>query len=171
MTAVTAFEARDLRSLRIPSQTIAYAIVLLYFFCAVGEFLNVEWTNRDLPSLYGGLDKDSVSNDSSSARSRAIVVIATIQAGYKGMPGFLNACMMFSALSGSNTALYVSSRTLYGMIHNISRWQRFSWLKPIGTVWHMTEVPMQALLISAISFIWLPFLQLRGGYAIADVIF
>lgn len=170
VTAVSAFEARDLRSLRIPSQTIAYFIFLLYLFCAIGEFLNVDWNNPDLPPLYGGINREAGTSVIPSPRSRAITVIATIQAGYKALPGFLNGCIIFSALSASNTSLYIASRTLYGMTRNVSPWQWFSWLKPIGTVWHKSGVPMLALLLSAISFFWLPFLQLKGGYAIADVL-
>lgn len=187
VVAITAYEARDLRSLRLPSQTIAYFIVFLYLFCGIGEFLNVKWTDGDLPPLYGGINKDSAASNGPIARTRAIIVIAAFKAGYKKMAGFLNGCMIFSALSASNTALYVASRALYGMTWEIrNRGNRenraqeiqtleihprpwLSWLGAMGTVWHKSGVPMLALVISAISFFWLPFLQLRKGYAIADV--
>ena len=130
----------------------------------------MKWTDGDLPPLYGGINKDSPASNVPTARTRAIIVIAAIKAGYKQMPGFLNGCMIFSALSASNTSLYIASRALYGMTREISPWRWFSWLRAMGTVWHKSGVPMLALLVSAISFFWLPFLQLRKGYAVADVL-
>ena len=54
MVAITAFEARDLRSLRRPSQIIAYFVAGIYLFLVIGEMLNVSWTNQALPEIYGG---------------------------------------------------------------------------------------------------------------------
>jgi hypothetical protein len=39
--AVTAFEARSSKSLRLPSQCIAYVTLFLYFLCLLSQFLNV----------------------------------------------------------------------------------------------------------------------------------
>ena len=169
MIAVTAFEARDLNSLRKSSQLIAYFISALYLFCVIGELLNVEWTNKALPEIFGGLHTDHVEVYGGRSRSRAIIIIAAIEAGYPKMAGFLNGCMIFAALSASNTALYVASRSLYGMTRTIRPWKCFRALRVLGSVWHRNGVPMWALLISAVAFVWLPFLELKGGYAIADV--
>lgn len=165
MISVTAFEARDLRALRMPSQIIAYFVVAIYFLLAIGELLNVEWVNTSLPPIYGGINGTSVE----TSRSSAVIVIAAVQAGYKHMPGLLNGFMIFSALSASNTSLYVASRTLYGMTRTINPWGWCSFLKELGSVWHKTGVPMWALFGSFIAFLWLPFLQLKRGYAIAEV--
>ena len=54
MVAITAFEARDIRSLRRPSQIMAYFVMGIYLFCVIGELLNVSWTNQALPEIYGG---------------------------------------------------------------------------------------------------------------------
>ena len=164
MIAITAFEARDLRSLRIPSQAIAYFVVGIYLLLAIGEFLNVEWVGTPLPEIYG-INGTSVE----TSRSNAVFVIAAAAAGYKRMPGLLNGFMIFSALSASNSSLYVASRALYGMTRTISPWGWASFLKKLGRVWYKTGVPMWALSASFIAFLWLPFLQLKRGYAIADV--
>ena len=172
MVSVTAFEARDLRSLRIPSRTIAYFVVSLYFMCAVGEFLNVGWTCEDLPNVLG-VNGTSVNAAGKSPchnptqRTDAIIVIAA--RGYRHAPGMFNAFIIFACLSAANSSLYIASRTLYGMTRTINPWRRFSVLKALGTVWHKTGVPMWALLFSFLSFIWLPFLQLMKGNAIDDV--
>lgn len=169
MIAVTAFEARDLNSLRKSSQLIAYFISALYLFCVIGELLNVEWTNKALPEIFGGLHTDDAGVYGGRPRSRAVIIIAAVEAGYPKTPGFLNGCMIFAALSASNTALYIASRSLYGMTRTIRPWKCFRGLRVLGSVWHRNGVPMWALLISAVAFVWLPFLELRGGYAIADV--
>lgn len=164
MISITAFEARDLRSLRIPSQKIAYFVIIIYLMLAIGEFLNVKWEGTPLPEIYG-INGTSVV----TSRSNAVFVIAAAAAGNKHMPGLLNGFMIFSALSASNSSLYIASRALYGMTRTISPWGCASFLKELGSVWHKTGVPMWALFISFLAFLWLPFLQLSRGSAIADV--
>lgn len=167
--SVTAFEARDLRSLRFASRWIAYFVISIYLFCAIGEFLNVEWSDGALPQIYGGINQASVKIGAPIHNSRAIIVIAAFRAGYTRSAGLLNGCMIFSALSAANTSLYFASRNLYGMTRKIDRRKWYRFLKFLGIVWHRTGVPMWALSVSFIAFYWLPFLQLRGGYAVADV--
>lgn len=167
--SVTAFEARDLRSLRGASRTLSYFIIAIYLFCAISEFLNVEWIDTALPKIYGGINKASINKGQPVHNSRAIIVIAALRAGHTRTAGLLNGCMIFSALSAANTALYISSRTLYGMTRKISPWRWLRILRFLGSVWPKTGVPMWALFVSFLAFYWLPFLQLRGGYAIADV--
>ena len=164
--SVTAFEARDLKSLRFASQTVAYFVFTICLFCAIGEFLNVGWNDGALPQIYGGI---SAHQGEPVHNSRAVIVVAALKAGYTGTAGLLNGCIIFSALSNSNTALYIASRTLYGMTRKINPWRWFRFLNFFGSVWYKTGVPMWALFFSFLAFYWLPFLQLRGGYAIADV--
>ena len=167
--SVVAFEARDLKSLRVASQTLAYFIIALYLFCGIGEFLNVGWSDTALPVIYGATNEASVNKGQAIHNSRAIIIIAAFKAGYTRAAGFLNGCMIFSALSCSNTGLYLASRSLYGMTRKISPWRRLRVLKFLGSVWPKTGVPMWALFISFLAFYWLPFLQLQGGYAVSDV--
>ena len=167
--SVTAFEARDLRSLRVASQTISFFFIAIYLFCGIGELLNVEWSDGALPEIYGGANEASLKKGQAVHNSRAIIVIAAYEAGYTRAAGFLNGCLIFSALSCSNTALYVASRTLYGMTRKISPGRGLQGLKFLGSVWPKTGVPMWALFISFLAFYWLPFVQLHGGYAVADV--
>jgi amino acid transporter len=170
--AVTAFEAKNSTSLKWPSKIIAYAIFVMYFLCTLGEVLTVKWTDPRLPLIYGGVGNGTTSaNTNTPPNSTIIVVNAAWAAGYRTLAGFLNGCLIFSALSASNTDLYVSSRTLYGIARDISPQ---SWLGKIVRFVHLsvvtqTGVPAGAILFSFLSFIWLPFLQWKGGYAIQDV--
>ena len=168
---MTAYEARDLRSVRIPSQVVAYFILALYLFCAIGEFLNVEWRNLALPSKYINPNTDSMdaAKDDTQIGVGAIIVVAAFQAGHKRVAGVLNGCLIFSALSAANSSLYVASRILYGMTRDIHQRSRFAIFRGFGSVWNKTGVPMRALWISFFGFVWLPFLRLRGGIAIEDV--
>jgi yeast amino acid transporter len=167
--AVTAFEARDASALRWPSRWIAYVVFLLYLLCTIGEALNVAWSDPYLPLIYG----DPVAKNSTmSPPTSSVIIFTTFLAGYQSLAGFLNGCLIFSVLSASNTSLYVSSRTLYGITREMpdTNWLNKQ-IRRLSLVAPRTGVPAAALLFSAVSFFWLPFLQLKGGYALQDVCF
>lgn len=163
VVAITAFEARDLPSLRAPSKWIAYVVFVLYLLVTIGELLNVSWSNPDLPPVYGGISM----HKSPEPRTRTIIVLTALQARYPNIAGFLVGALLYSAVSAANTNLYISSRTLYGMTRRPGPHLR--WLGVLGSVWHKNGVPMVALFISAICFMWLPIVAVRGGYSIAEV--
>jgi amino acid transporter len=168
--AVTAFEARDASALRWPSRWIAYVVFLLYFLCTIGEALNVKWSDPHLPLIYGDpVAKNSTMNMNPPTTS--VIIFTTFLAGYQSLAGFLNGCLIFSNLSAANTSLYVSSRTLYGITREMpdTNWLNKQ-IRRLSLVVPRTGVPAAALLFSAVSFFWLPFLQLKGGYALQDLI-
>ena len=167
--AVTAFEARTSRSLRLPSQSVAYFIFVLYIFTAVGEFLMVKWTDPHLPLKVHGREAEN-GTAVGYPRTTNLAVLAAAEAGLKTMPGFLNGCYIFSVLSASNSALYVASRTLYGLTRDLPR--RYFVTRNLGklsAVVRKTGVPAMALFVSVISFFWLPFLHLKQSYSISTV--
>lgn len=161
--AITAFEARDLPSLRVPSKWIAYVVFMLYLLVTIGELLDVSWLNQDLPPAYGGISM----YQTLKPRTRTIIVLVALQARYPNIAGFLVGALLYSALSAANTNLYISSRTLYGMTRRTG--SHFRWLRSLGSVWHKNGVPMVALVISAVCFMWLPIVAVRGSYSIANV--
>ncbi|KAG5769732.1 hypothetical protein H9Q73_013481 [Fusarium xylarioides] len=71
----------------------------------------------------------------------------------------LNAFILFTALTCANTNLYVASRTLFGITRNI----RSSESMPAALAWFgvtdRDRVPLRAMVITALAFIWVPFLQ------------
>lgn len=169
--AVTAFEARSSRSLRFPSQTMAYVTLALYFLCLLGQCLNVSWKSDHLPLIYGGIG-DSVTDtkDLINPRSSSLTVIALWEWGQKGIAGFLNGAMILSVMSASNTSLYVASRTLYGLALDIPTTSRMGrLLHSFSVVVPQTGVPARALIFSALAFFWLPFVNLKPGYAVQYV--
>lgn len=169
---VTAFEARYYSSLRFASQSIAYFIFILYLLSITGEMLNVPWTDSHLPTLYGGITNNTYTASATLTNppSSSTVIIAAWDAGWRTIPSILNGCFVFSVLSAANTSLYIASRTLYGMTRELPDTNLPSKiLRSFSIVTDNTKVPVVALIVSTISFCWLPFLQLKKGYAILAV--
>lgn len=170
MIAMTAYEARNVADLRRPSRVVAYLILLLYILCALGENFNIRWTDPNLPSIYGGSNRNGTETTVKNVRSHSLVVLAALYAGHHKTAGLLTGCLIFSTLSAANTALYIASRTMYGMTRELEKkpWP-LSLLGQLGTTTPKTGVPGWALVISALSFIWLPYVHLKGGIAAQEV--
>jgi amino acid transporter len=166
--AMTAFEARKVRSLRWPSQAISYVIFLLYFLCTIGEALNIDWLNKNLPLIYGSYTGHPA--PATDPNSSSLPIIATWQANHPKLAALINGSLMFSVLSNGNTALYIASRTMYGMTRDIPDHGFIGkTLLKLSIVVPSTGVPAAALVVSALSFFWMPFLDLTGGYVAQDV--
>lgn len=171
--AVTAFEARNPRALRFPAKWIAYVVFVLEFLLILGEVLAVGWQDPSLrPLEQRGLIKINKRYLGHTYDTIAIFMLAPLEAGVKGLPGFLSGCLIFCVLSSANTSLYVASRTLFGLTREINLNHDvflMRWLAKLGTVTPRTRVPAWALLISVLSFCWLPFLHLKHKYSVQDV--
>lgn len=153
-------------------------VVVLYILCTFAEITAVSHDSCGLPRIYGGVAFGNQDLDQNAPtctgtkRSEFMPVIATLNARMPVAAGVFNACLIFSVLSAANTSLYVASRTLYGMARHIPDGphdhvgRKFAWLSRIEP---RTRVPLWALVVSALSFIWLPFLQLKKGYSITEV--
>jgi len=83
------------------------------------------------------------------------------------LPGFLNVCLIMTVFSAANTTLYVSSRTLFGLARDLNYqgalWSRWSSL--LGTTNPSTRVPAFAVILSAVSFLFLPFVHAGLDYS------
>lgn len=161
--SVTAFEAAP-KSLAWPSRFVAYIASSMYLLCMLGQCLNIPWNNGNLPEIYGGIGRIQPRDDDggSDTSSSDILAIMAIREWHKSnLDGFVNGAIIFSVLSASNTALYISSRTLYGMALRIQDGSVLGKAaKAFKKVDHKTGVPLRALLLSWASFIWVPFLSL-----------
>lgn len=175
--AMAAFESRP-TSLKWPSKNLTYIAALIYLLCILGQSLNVDWQNDHLPVLYGaigGSDKRH-DKDPNNPYSHTIAVIAIFEWGRKELAGILNGAIIFSVLSASNTTLYVASRTLYGMAYRIRKDELVGENSLVGQLIGMvasvdrtTHVPLWALLISWLMFIWVPFMSLNNDYRVQFV--
>lgn len=166
----TAFEAADRNALRFPSRYIAYLITLLYFLSALGQAHTVSWTNPSLPSLRARAATPAAEPE--MARSHALIVLGAQEQGETKWAAFFTGTMIFFCLSSANTALYISSRTLYGLTRSLgvgqSKWY-LKWLSIFGTTTPVARVPGWALLVSAVAFGWLPFLHAGDQFSSQDV--
>lgn len=163
IVSVTAFEAKHPRtSLRVSARLIAWTVALLFLLSGVGATLNFHWTDRDLSRLV-----TREAERSTDLRNSSFLVTATNNAGYPRLAGFFNASLIFGCLSAGNTGLYVASRVLHALAQ-----QRETPSKK-GRTWltklNRNSVPIWALIVSAVSWCWLPFLQLKQGYPVESV--
>ncbi|PWY68486.1 amino acid transporter [Aspergillus heteromorphus CBS 117.55] len=159
--AMAAFEARDAHALRWPSRWTIYIIVLVYIMCTLGEILNVSWQDPNLSQLDDGIVNATVPSTSKPGVSSSMVIIAALNVENKHMADFLNACLLVSVISASNTSLYVASRTLFGIAKSMPRdyWAT----RHLAILSKGTRVPVVALLVTLLAFAWVPFLQLSGS--------
>lgn len=170
---MTALETKDpQRSLKYPARLIGWLTAAIYFLCALSFYLNVRWTDPLLPSLSGRINHGSltIAPSTNTTQTSAIVVIAVLNANIPKLPGFLNGCLIMAVLSASNTALYVSSRTLFGLTREVDPEDKYwGWISKLSTTTYNRKVPAPALFASALAFCWVPFLHLTKSYSDQDV--
>lgn len=113
MVLVTAGEAkRPMRDLPIAARYMYLLPISFYLVAILFVSLNVNYLDPRIYHAHVVYDAGArLEGIQTAARSPFVIVIAN--AGIKALPGFLNACFLFSALTAANTALYVSSRTLF----------------------------------------------------------
>ena len=130
IVAVTALEAKEPRkSLKYPAKLIAWLTTTIYFLSALGFYLNVPWFDPALPALSGRVMHGTTvfSPNTNSTQTSSVLVIAVLNASIPTLPGFINGCLVMAVLSAANTALYVSSRTLFGLTREIDPDDKLWW--------------------------------------------
>ncbi|KAI0889171.1 amino acid permease-domain-containing protein [Annulohypoxylon maeteangense] len=119
--------------------------------------LHVVSTNPDLPRV-GWVDQTS------TVTTSAFVIAAELSRA-PGVASAFNGFLVFTALSCANTNLFIASRMLFGLINQIEGGPDEPWylnvLAWLGRT-NSYRVPIRAMAVSALSFIWLPFLQLAN---------
>ncbi|KAL8704701.1 MAG: hypothetical protein Q9201_002163 [Fulgogasparrea decipioides] len=120
MVLVTAGEAkRPMRDLPIAARYMYLLPVSFYLVAILLVGLNVNYLD---PRIYHShvtwFLESRLEGIQTAARSPFVVVVEN--AGIKTLPGFLDACFLFSALTAANSALYVSSRTLFTLAQRSS---------------------------------------------------
>ncbi|OJD38960.1 general amino acid permease [Diplodia corticola] len=190
---MTAFEAKDTRELKPPTRNISFIVLSVYMISIVSMLLNVWWEDPLLMRYYDQWTAgehnttncpDSTPGQQSFVTSRAsnstgdddrlLPVIATDRFGIKNLGGVINACLLYSAFSAANSALFVASRTLYGLGSSIQRDEKSAFLRLLASFGDVdgNGVPQRAI-IGSIFFAWLPFLSLHdapGTHSIQDIL-
>jgi len=174
LLTVTAFEAANPSRLKGPTKHIAYIITVVYLVSIGGFVANLEWFNRNLPTF---IDQPLVSLSSpnvltaraphvweaySSHNSTAAPIIALLQVGSDTAPAIINGILIYAGISTANTALYVASRTLYGLTRDLSSTSENIMVRifaKLNTVSPTTRIPVWALIISCLAFAWTPWIK------------
>lgn len=183
MITVTAFEASQPSRLKGPAKHIAYIIWAIYLISIGGFIANVEWFNQNLPTFFNqslvSLDDPKVVAqhphtwvDYSKHTTTVAPVIALLQVGSSVLPDIINGVLIYSGLSAANTALYVASRTLYGLTRDLSSTDSniiVRLFSNLNTVSPTTRIPVWSLIVSCLAFSsWLPFIAIKQ-YTTSDV--
>ena len=180
LLTATAFEARDPHELKFPARNIAWFTAVLYCLTTGLIVSNISWKNQNLPGLFGQAlttITDSEQRDRyfpDPPHTTAAPLIVLLMRGFRFLPSFLNGCLIYSALSCANTALYVSSRQLYGLTRSITvtsqsgPLRRFlAWMSGVE---FRTKSPWPALLVSVAVLYWLPFIRLHKDNAFLQTV-
>ncbi|KAF6822269.1 hypothetical protein CPLU01_12129 [Colletotrichum plurivorum] len=122
----------------------------------------LSWINRTECPVTNGTALNETASDSKNSTSSPFVLVAK-RSHIKGLDDAFNAFIVFTALTSANTSLYVASRTLFGLTRNVHGpgiiLESLSWFGKTDR----NRVPLRAMLLSAVAFCWVPFLQEQEG--------
>lgn len=76
--------------------------------------------------------KTATSGKNKTTASASPFVVAIQEAGIKGLPGLVNACLLIFCLSAANSDQYIASRTLYGMAKDGNMFRIFTYCNKRG---------------------------------------
>ncbi|KAK2599542.1 hypothetical protein N8I77_011290 [Diaporthe amygdali] len=187
-TTMAAFEAKTVGDIALASRSIHWILIVLYFFYTLGVMFTVPWDASDLTSFHPWVNITKAANDSNSrlfgtfdrldsCNKSTIGVVKGVcnihrpQDGgpnpdVSGLANFVNAVLLYSVISCGNAALYMASRTLYGLASS-ERVRRKGISNPVirylGSTRPGTGVPFYAVVFSWLIFCWAPFLGFASG--------
>lgn len=187
-TTMAAFEAKTIGDIALASRSIHWILIILQFFYILGMMFTIPWDVSDVASfhpwvsitkatanptslLYNTFDTADACNKSTIGVVRAICNIDRSPGGpphadASGLANFVNVVLLYSVLSCGNAALYIASRTLYGLASS-ERVKRKGIANPLlrylGSTRPGTGVPFYAVVFSWLIFCWAPFLGFRDG--------
>ncbi|KAL9039044.1 MAG: hypothetical protein Q9180_002765 [Flavoplaca navasiana] len=107
LVGVTVGEAQN------PRRVIPRAIKLTFWRIVVFYVLSVLLIGMLVP--YNSPRLAFATKKATTGASASPFVVAMIESGISGLPGFLNACILIFVFSAANSDLYIATRTLYGL--------------------------------------------------------
>jgi amino acid transporter len=170
ITAATALEASadttrriiPLTSLKRPAIMLPWVVGIIYFLAALMLALITDPNSVSL-LVQGWVNATLAANGAPMSNSDFGFVQAVEIAGLTSLASIITGFIVFTAITAANTALYVASRTLFGLTRESkSRWKMF------GFTTKMQRVPMRAVFASAI-FSFATYLSYIGEATSNDV--
>ena len=135
-----------------------------YTLSGVLGTLDIEQKSCALPRL-SWLSVDVESGCIEPSNSSAFVAIAA-KSNIPHLADVFNAFLVFTCLSCAGTNLYIASRTLFGLTSRLDGGGGLRWYLRVFAWFGKTDrrqVPLRAMIFSAVAFWWVPFLQLIRG--------
>ena len=135
LVVVTAGEAaHPRRDLPAAARFMYLAPIALYIVSSFLVGLNINFADPGLGNPWNTIDQDG---------SFSPFILVLNYTTLRGITGFLNACFIFSAYTAGNTALFVSSRTLFSLA------QRYGNARLVNTVGRTNygRTPIMAILV------------------------
>ncbi len=142
--------------------TIAYSLsgILISF--------NMHREDCRLPRFSWALNQTCLAREPDSNKTASAFVAIAETSGIRGLADAFNFFLIFTALTGAMTNLYVASRSMFGLVSRLDDSPGQPWflraLAWLGTT-NRHKVPMRAMICSALAFVWVPFLRLKKGEA------
>lgn len=170
--SVTAFEAYDRNSLRFPARYVAYIISAIYLVSALLECVIVWWKNDKLQQIVTVPHPNRLKRAEDPPDPWLPIMVVAAGDNHTTALYFMS-CIIYFCLSAANTALYISSRTLFGLTRTlVDRTSVPFYLQPFQIFGRSTtsaKVPHVALFASFIAFYWIIPLHITKKEALTDV--
>ncbi|KAL2841863.1 amino acid permease-domain-containing protein [Aspergillus pseudoustus] len=157
-------------TVRFSAKYISLLATISYSLSGLLVSFDIPWYHCHLPRLSwvdstANIDCSDVSDSIPANTTSAIVAIA-VESGIPHLADVVNVFLVFTCLSCASTNLYVASRVLFGLTSRLDGGKGQPWHLRLLSWFGRTNryrVPLRAMIFSAASFIWVPFLQLQGG--------
>ncbi|CEL10374.1 hypothetical protein ASPCAL13495 [Aspergillus calidoustus] len=130
---------------------------------------DIPWNHCHLPRLSWINRTTHPDCDASTvipANTTSAIVAIAVDSGLPHLADITNVFLVFTCISCAGTMLYVASRVLFGLTSRLDGGASQPWhLRLLAWLGRTSRhgVPVRAMIFSAVAFIWVPFLQLRGG--------
>ncbi|KAJ6185847.1 hypothetical protein N7519_007148 [Penicillium mononematosum] len=152
------------RSFKFSAIFIPVLAMVAYTISGLLATLDIERKSCALPRL-SWLSVDVEAGCTEPSNSAAFVAIATMS-NIPHLADVFNAFLVFTCLSCAGTNLYVASRALFGLTSRLDGGEGQRWYLRVFAWFGKTDrrqVPLRAMIFSAVAFWWVPFLQLIRG--------
>ena len=138
----------------------------MYFLVTLAIVVSVWWRNPHLDSIFGNTVRargSAAFNETSGRASNrtSSPTILAMESLNPDLAGFVNGCLIFCVLSAANSAIYFSSRTIWGLTHRLQGRNHVSkWFKRLSPLMASSGAPIRTIFFALLIFFWIPFLEL-----------
>ncbi|KAH6885938.1 putative proline-specific permease [Thelonectria olida] len=153
-------------------QTVKFTAVYFPFLTTAAYTLSSLFASFDIDREDEGIARFSWVKHNSTDVTSSFVAVAR-NAKIPGLADAFNVFLVFTALTCANTNLFVASRSLFGLTARLkggNRQPRYIRILAFFGQTNRHRVPIRAVLASAVSFCWVPFVELSGSDKFIEVL-